>query len=352
MSSPRVSVIIPCYNLGRFVEEAIDSALGQTFQDIEILIIDDGSTDPETQEVLSTCNRSRTRVLRTANQGLPAAKNVGIRNTTGAYLCALDADDRLAPTMLEQSVAVLDTEPSVAFVSHWLQNFGDDTSMWTPARCDFPALLDVNTVNGAALVRRSAVEAVGGFDETFRSGCEDWDFWISLTERGYAGRILPEILFHYRRRPGSMSRVMLQGEGHPSLYRRLIEKHRDTYEQHLGPLVVRREQDISSLRRHIHDLELEHHRWLSPEVEKLRDDARLLGYRDALGPVDQAEKEVAELRTDRRRLKHQLEAALVRAGQARAEADALRHSWSWKVTAPLRRAYDLLLRLQGTRRST
>ena len=75
-------------------------------------------------------------------------------------------------------------------------------------------LLDANTVNGAALVRRSAVEAVGGWDETMRDGLEDWDFWITLVERGYRGDIIPEILFRYRQRQDSMSRVNFAGHGH------------------------------------------------------------------------------------------------------------------------------------------
>src|SRR6185436_1875524 len=116
--------------------------------------------------------------LRSDNHGLPAAKNLGIAQTTGPYVCTLDADDKLDPTFLDKSVRALDADPSVAFVSHWLRTFGDETQEWTPTRCDFPALLDVNTVNGAALVRRQALEAVGGFDESMRDGCEDWDFWI------------------------------------------------------------------------------------------------------------------------------------------------------------------------------
>ena len=202
MDPVKVSVIIPCYNLGRYLDEAVESVLAQTFEDFEILVVDDGSTENETRR-------------------LPAAKNLGLAHTTGPYVCMLDADDRLDPCLLEKSVAALDGDSSIAFVSHWLRTFGDEVWEWTPTRCDAPALLDVNTVNGAALVRRSALDAVGGFDESMRDGCEDWDVWISLVERGFKGAILPEVLFHYRRRPESMSRVTMRGEGHPRLYRRL-----------------------------------------------------------------------------------------------------------------------------------
>src|SRR5205085_1432810 len=105
----------------------------------------------------------------------------------GDVFCALDADDRLAPTWFETALRVLDQRPAVAFVSHWLETFGDEHWRWTPQRCDLTALLARNTVNGAALVRRTAFEAVGGYDETMRRGCEDWDFWLRLVVGGHEG---------------------------------------------------------------------------------------------------------------------------------------------------------------------
>jgi glycosyltransferase involved in cell wall biosynthesis len=330
MASPRVSVIVTCYNLGQYLDEAVDSVLAQTFQDFEILVVDDGSTDPETVRLLDDYRRPKTRVVRSPNGGLPAAKNLGVARTTGAYVCTLDADDRLAPEMLRKSVAALDDDPSIAFVSHWLRYFGDESGEWTPASCGFPALLDMNTVNGAALVRRAAYEAVGGNDDNFRDGYEDWDFWISLVERGFPGRILPEVLYEYRRRAGSMSRNYLKAPGHPELYRRLVSKHADSYRLHLGGLLVRREEDIGRLRGQIHDLDLEHHAWMAPELAKRRDDVAGLR-RKASGGGSGGAREHLYLRS-----------AL---DEARAEVAALRSSMSWRITAPLRAVYGQLLRL-------
>jgi glycosyltransferase involved in cell wall biosynthesis len=327
-----VSVVIPCCDLGPFVEEAIDSVLAQTFRDCEIVVIDDGSTDPETLRVLAALDKPGTRLIRSDNRGLPAAKNLGIAHTSGRYVCALDADDRLEPTMIEKSAAVLDREPSVAFVSHWLRYFGEASGEWTPTCCDFPDLLDMNTVNGAALVRRSAVDAAGGYDESFRSGCEDWDFWITLVERGHAGVILPEVLFNYRQRPGSMSRTMLAREGHPALYERLVAKHADTYRAHLDSLLIRRERDIAGLRRHIHDLQLEHHARLLPLAAKHRDD------------LDAWERKQSRFWPG-----HERAAMAARLEAAEAEVRALRTSLSWRVTAPLRAVYGAVRRLVGPR---
>ena len=182
-------------------------------------------------------------------------------------------------------------------------------------------------MNGAALVRRSALEAVGGFDESMRDGCEDWDLWIGLVERGLKGRILPEVLFHYRRRAESMSRVMMKAVGHPRLYRYLVEKHATSYATHIGALVTRREEDMSNLRLHTHDLELEHYRWLDPEQTKWRDDVAML------------EQKVARAESER-----QTHAELDR---LHAEVLELRASISWRVTAPLRALYELIRRTTG-----
>jgi glycosyltransferase involved in cell wall biosynthesis len=333
MQPPKVAVIIPCYNLGQYLDDAVDSVLAQTFSDYEILIVDDGSTDESTRRLLANYRKPRTRVLRSENKGLPAAKNLGLANTAGGYVCMFDADDRLEKTFLEKSVAVLDAEPDIAFVSHWVRTFGDEERDWTPTDCSFPALLDMNTVNGAALVRRSALESAGRFDETMRDGCEDWDIWISLVERGLRGKILTEVLFHYRRRPQSMSRVMLSGVGHPHLYRFLAQKHAATFAVHATALLARREEDMSNLRRHTHDLDLEHHDRLGPELAKWRDDVAVL------------ERKVAKIAAER----EQEERYAAEIKRLQSEVAALRTSISWKLTAPLRSVYETARRLLGTR---
>lgn len=276
MPDPRVAFVVTCYNLGEFLDEALASIRHQTISSGELVVVDDGSDDPFTVRTLDRLRAEGLRVVRTENRGLPAARNTGIRSTSAEFICCLDADDRLRPHFLERSLAVLDGSPEFAFASHWLRTFGDEEAEWTPARCDFPSLLDMNSVNGAALVRRRAVEAVGGFDESFVDGCEDWDFWISLVEAGYPGTIIPEVLFDYRRRPGSMSRRMIEQIGHPEMYERLVRKHTATYRMHLVPLLLRREATLVELASQVFDMELEGERLLGPELQGLRDDARLI----------------------------------------------------------------------------
>jgi GT2 family glycosyltransferase len=392
VAAPRVSVVVPCYNLGPYLAEAVDSVLGQSFTDIEILVVDDGSTDAGTKAVLDSFSRPKTRVLRSENRGLPGAKNLGIANTTGELLCMLDADDLLEPQMLARSVAALDAAPAIAFASHWLRTFGEEQWEWTPSSCDFPALLDMNTVNGSALVRRSALEAIGGFDEAFRDGCEDWDLWITMVERGHPGTIIPEFLFRYRRRAGSMSQVMMQGDTHPALYRRLAAKHSESYRAHLEPLLVRREREEAHLQGQIHDLELDEYLTVVPQLTSVRDDLRDVqrwrqGEDEATARArDAAAREQARLAleasaqearverdaalaaaehmaaeraaaleaAERMRGAHADAEARCQSAEARwrtAETEAhramgevalLRRSWSWRLTAPLRAALDVV----------
>jgi glycosyltransferase involved in cell wall biosynthesis len=376
-----VSVVVPCYNLGPYLAEAVDSVLAQSFTDVEILVVDDGSTEPATRELLDGFDRPRTRVLRIENRGLPGAKNVGLRNTTGELLCMLDADDVLEPDMLRRSVMALDADPSIAFASHWLRTFGEEQWEWTPTSCEFPALLDMNTVNGSALMRRTAIEAVGGFDETFLDGCEDWDLWITMVERGLRGVIIPEFLFRYRRRTGSMSQVMMQGDTHPALYRRLVAKHAGAYRAHLEPLLVRREREEAHLRGQIHDLELDDYLVVTPELTSARDDLRdaerWRQAQDAAAAHRALENAVQEARVERDAALAAAEHMTAERDEARASAErlaaeeaatrkslddaesryrtaeavahqamdevaALRRSWSWRLTAPLRSVLDVL----------
>ena len=186
--------------------------------------------------------------------------------------CALDADDKLAPTWFEKAVSVLDERPEVAFVSHWLETFGDEHWIWKPERCDLPALLARNAVNGAALVRRSAFEAVGGYDESMRDGCEDWDFWLRLVERGFEGTIIPEVLFHYRRRADSMSRAMLDQERYRRPLDVLITRHEPAYRAHLREILVAKEQEAQHLVREIATIEREVVLSLEPALRRAREE--------------------------------------------------------------------------------
>ncbi len=315
MTALRVSVIVPCFNQGATLAEAVDSALGQTMDDLEVLVVDDGSDDEETLAVLERFSRPRTTLYRTPNRGLAAARNLLVGHARGEYLCALDADDRLRPTLLERACAVLDAEPDVSFVSAWLEAFGEESWQWRQHRCDLPALLAEDTVMTAAVVRRSAVVEVGGYDEGMpHPGDEDWDLWIRLVRAGHRGVILPEVLFDYRRRPGSMGERCVEGQVHLDLVCYLVEKHADAFQEHLLDVLALKEHRIGELLEDNDRLERRLGSHLEPVLELRR----------------------AELERLRRRLAGDAASGDRELDRLRAEVRALRQSWSWRLTAPLR----------------
>lgn len=329
MRPPRVSVVIPCYDLGEFVAEAVDSALRQTCSDLEVIVIDDGSTDERTRDVLADLDRERTAVHRIDHAGLPAARNFGIGRSRGEFICALDADDRLRPQFLEKAIRVLDADPAVGFVSTWVQCFGTEEWVWRQDRCDFPALLAECVVTTAAPVRRAALEALGGYDTTsYLYGCEDWDLWISLTEQGWRGVIVPEVLFDYRQRPGSMRGISESAAVRQRVWQTLLEKHVHSYRRFAAEVFLWHEQECGRLLRDNWDLQYDIETRLLPAVAQ--HDGRIADGGEPPTPAARAPADAAVLQ--------QLH-------DARAEVDALRRSASWRVTAPLRRFYEVYLSL-------
>ncbi len=216
MSKHRVSVVIPCFNQGRFLAEAIESALMQSHRDVEVIVVDDGSSD-ETSDVMRRYG-SQIVPVRQSNSGLPAgARNSSIPMVTGAYVQFLDADDRIAPTKIAMQVALLEGTPDAAVC--WADGFliDADGARLGPANINHPSgdvlhsLLTMwGTQVAAVLVRRSALDSVARDGRWFDQdpsirGCEDLDLWLRLAAR-YAFVSLDEKLFDYRVGTASVSR--------------------------------------------------------------------------------------------------------------------------------------------------
>lgn len=224
MSMPLVSVVIPCYNQGRFLAESIGSVLASAWDDFEIIVVDDGSTDQETRQLLDTLNYPKTRLIRRENGGLAAARNSGIAAANGTYILPLDADDRISPAYLGQSVAAFESDGRLGIVYCRAEKFGAESGRWRlPVFSRWRMRLG-NVIFCSALYRRADWEDVGGYDLALRHGWEDWDFWLSLLERGRTVRCLPLTGFYYRKNPASMAAGMAPGLK-LELHRRLMAKH-------------------------------------------------------------------------------------------------------------------------------
>lgn len=221
---PLVSVIIPCYNQGRFLAESIGSVLASDFSDLEIILVDDGSTDPETLQILDSLDYSRTRLLRRANGGLAAARNSGIAAAAGRYILPLDADDRIGPAYLREATARLEADPAVGIVYCRAERFGAENGPWRLPPFSPRRMRLGNVIFCSALYRRDDWQRVGGYDEHLRRGWEDWDFWLALLELGRRVVRLDQTGFFYRKHQVSMAAVMTP-ELKTTLHRRLLAKH-------------------------------------------------------------------------------------------------------------------------------
>jgi GT2 family glycosyltransferase len=197
-----VSIVVPAYNYAAFLPEALDSALAQTHADIEVLVVDDGSTD-DTSSVLAAYG-DRIRVHRQPNRGLSAARNEGARLARGRYVVFLDADNRLRPTFVERCLGALDAHPVAGFAYPQAHHFGEVDVVTTHAPYDLDVLRERNVIDACALIRRELVLA-HPYDESNRVGWEDWDFYLTLAEHGWGGVLVDEPLLEYRRHGGSMT---------------------------------------------------------------------------------------------------------------------------------------------------
>lgn len=205
-NSVQVSVVIPCFNHGHYIDEAVGSVLSQGFEEFEIIIVNDGSTDESTNKLLNDYRKDKTRVIHTSNQGLPAARNNGIKEAKGKYILPLDADDRIGKTYLEQAVEILESSPQTGIVYCRANYFGAKNSEWILPDFSLEEMLINNIIFCTAFFRRSDWEQVGGYDPAMVYGWEDYDFWLSLIELGRKVTRIPEVLFYYRVSDDSMLR--------------------------------------------------------------------------------------------------------------------------------------------------
>jgi len=207
-----VSVIIPTYNHAVFLSEALESVFAQTCSPLEVIVVDDGSTDG-TADVLCGYER-RIRVLRQANRGVAAARNAGASVASGELLALLDADDMWLPAKLERQIARLDSEPEVGLVHCGVAEV-DGRGRQFRARLDgMEGSVSTEMLffrrgvilggGSAAVVRRAAFLDVGGFDEALSTSA-DWDLYYRLARR-YPVGFVPEVLVRYRVHGGNMHR--------------------------------------------------------------------------------------------------------------------------------------------------
>jgi glycosyltransferase involved in cell wall biosynthesis len=203
---PCLSIVTPFYNTGAIFHETARSVFGQSLQQWEWIIVNDGSTEHAALAILDGYRRRdpRVRVVDHAtNRGLSATRNSGFAAATADYVLQLDSDDLLEPTAAEKWWWCLESNPEYAFAKGYHVGFGAREYLWPGGFHETTAFLEFNQADATSLIRRSVHTRVGGYDGENRAGLEDWDFWLRCADQGYWGATVPELLGWYRQRDAS-----------------------------------------------------------------------------------------------------------------------------------------------------
>ncbi|MBE9076934.1 glycosyltransferase family 2 protein [Romeria aff. gracilis LEGE 07310] len=239
LDNPLVSVIVPAYNAEKFIAETLDSVMAQTYSNLEVLVVDDGSQD-RTGEIVAayTQKNRRIRLLRQQNAGVAAARNFAIAQSTGEFIAPLDADDIWYPENLEQQVQRL-IETNAGLTYAWSldidatnQPIGGFRASRISGRV-YKTLACHNFIGNAsaAVFRRSCVEQVGGYRSDFQQqgaqGCEDWDLYLRIAEYS-SFQSVPQFLIGYRKADSTMSRDFCRmAKSHNLMLQQVHQHHQD-----------------------------------------------------------------------------------------------------------------------------
>ena len=242
------TVIITSYNVGKYLRKAIDSVYNQTLKNIELIIVDDCSDDPEMLRLLDDISDNVQVIRFDKNLGVSAARNEGIKKSSSEYILCLDGDDYIEPAYLEKAKNVFESYKDVGIVSGWVRLFGMSNSIWVPQNdIDLLRILTDNRINSGSCFRKEASVKAGMYDEKLRS-FEDWDNWIKIIKDGWKVKVIPEILLNYRVHENS--KYQRKGIPNADFYcSQVINNHKELYEKHFVEIISLKHKQTSLLHK-------------------------------------------------------------------------------------------------------
>ena len=212
--NPLVSIVVPAYNAASFIGQTLKSIIEQTYKNIEVIVVNDGSKDNTADLVRSFAQAdSRITLVEQQNLGVSAARNLGIEKLKGEFIALIDADDIYYPQAIEKLTnTILQADDSVGVVYGWSAHIDESENLTGSFNCStfegdvYKDLIQSQFVGNASafLARRSCIDKTGYFDRQILPGCADWDFLLKLGER-YQFKVVPEFLIGYRKLSTSMS---------------------------------------------------------------------------------------------------------------------------------------------------
>lgn len=253
----KVSIVIPCYNAEKYIEETITSALESDYIDFEIVIVNDGSTDNSESIIKQYLEKyDCIRYFKIANQGPAVARNIAIENSVGTYILPLDADDKISKDYLTLATQYLDSSAETKLVYAEAEFFGKKNGKWDLPVFKIDDFAFGNLIYSTAFFRKSDWQKLGGYDSNLRYGFEDWEFWIRLLKDGGKVYRIPKICFFYRITDLSRSVSIDSGIQLKETYNYIFKKHADFVIQYLPNKLITDKlntdsQEIRMLKRKI-----------------------------------------------------------------------------------------------------
>jgi glycosyltransferase involved in cell wall biosynthesis len=196
-NEPKISIITPCYNHGKYIREMLESVYRQTFEDYEVIVVNDGSTD-NTREVLEGIVHEKVKIIHIDNYGPAYARNLAIENAQASIIMNLDADDKIAPDLLEKAYNVFCVKSNIGIVHSDAECFGAISGRYNIEDYTLGNMLFDNRIISQAFFRKEDWALVGGYSSELIYGLEDWDFWLLIIELGRDVVKISEPLVYYR----------------------------------------------------------------------------------------------------------------------------------------------------------
>ena len=231
-SRSNVTVIIPCYNDGKYIMEALESIYKQTLLPEKIIIVDDGSSTA-TKNILGRIEHPLLQIIYQENKGVSAARNIAISLAQTDYILNLDADDYFEPTFIEKAVELLNSNKQLMAVSSYCRIFKDNNTIEIikPLGGMLKDFIVINNCSANTMFRIQCWDTVGGFDEKMKGGYEDWEFWIAVLKQEGTVHIIKEVLSHYRVKKTSRNQKALVNYDF-ELRQYIFLKHKEVYEEY------------------------------------------------------------------------------------------------------------------------
>lgn len=234
MKNKFVSIIVPCFNQAKYLDECLDSVVEQTFTNWECIIVNDGSQDHTEQVAQQWLKKdSRFKYINQKNLGLCAARNSGIEIAKGEFILPLDADDKISSKYIDLVINAFINDSSLKLVYCQAKKFGEENGIWNLGTFSLENLAKSNMIFCSSVFRKLDWQKVGGFDVNMIYGLEDWEFWIAILKHGGNVKKIDQVGFFYRVKKESMVTSFKQ-EQLKYLYEYMSVKHVDFFVKHLG----------------------------------------------------------------------------------------------------------------------